>query len=146
SPSVRRLRSGRGAAGAAWTTAWTAGPACASKSPRLVCFPPIQLDDVVDTLPMARRKHPGAANNLAARCNRYGSARSRRTKHGALPDAQILAEVYVKLLGGKQTGPDRAPILATPAQSAADAARPIASRVFNPRLTDAERELHASFR
>ena len=65
--------------------------------------PPIRLEDVVDTLPMARRKHPGAANNLDALCSRYGIDNTRRTKHGALLDAQILAEVYVELLGGKQT-------------------------------------------
>ncbi|MCJ2091081.1 DNA polymerase III subunit epsilon [Methylobacterium sp. J-072] len=105
----------------------------------------IKLDDVVDTLLLARRKHAGAANNLDALCNRYGIDRSRRTKHGALLDAQILAEVYVELLGGKQTGFDLAPVISTPAQSAADAARPISPRVFKSRLTDAERERHAAF-
>lgn len=65
--------------------------------------PAIVLADVVDTLILARRKHPNAANNLDALCNRYGIDTSRRSKHGALLDAQILAEVYVELLGGKQT-------------------------------------------
>lgn len=65
--------------------------------------PAIVLDDVVDTLLIARRKHPGAANSLDALCNRYGIDTTRRTKHGALLDAQILAEVYIELLGGKQT-------------------------------------------
>src|SRR5919107_1248929 len=60
------------------------------------------LSDVVDTLTMARRKHPGAANNLDALCSRYGIDNSRRTKHGALLDAEILAEVYIELIGGKQ--------------------------------------------
>ncbi|MCJ2116574.1 DNA polymerase III subunit epsilon [Methylobacterium sp. J-001] len=105
----------------------------------------IVLNDVVDTLLLARRKHAGAANNLDALCNRYGIDRSRRTKHGALLDAQILAEVYVELLGGKQTGFDLGPVVATPAQSAADAASPVAPRVFKSRLTDAERERHAAF-
>ena len=108
--------------------------------------PPIALDGVVDTLPMARRKHPGAANNLDALCNRYGIDNTKRTKHGALLDAQILAEVYVELLGGKQTSlglvtavsPTTAPALA-----AAALARPRASR---SRLTDAERARHAAFR
>ncbi|QEE41325.1 MULTISPECIES: DNA polymerase III subunit epsilon [unclassified Methylobacterium] len=107
--------------------------------------PAIKLDDVVDTLLLARRKHAGAANNLDALCNRYGIDRSRRAKHGALLDAQILAEVYVELLGGKQTGFDLAPALATLAQSTADAGRPVAPRVFKSRLTDAERERHAAF-
>ena len=53
--------------------------------------PPIRLEDVVDTLPMARRKHPGAANNLDALCSRYGIDNTRRTKHGALLDAQLSA-------------------------------------------------------
>ncbi|MCJ2140055.1 DNA polymerase III subunit epsilon [Methylobacterium sp. E-066] len=107
--------------------------------------PAIKLDDVVDTLLLARRKHAGAANNLDALCSRYGIDRSRRTKHGALLDAQILAEVYVELLGGKQTGFDLAPVLATPVQSAMDAARLVAPRVFKSRLTDAERERHTAF-
>jgi DNA polymerase-3 subunit epsilon len=105
----------------------------------------IKLDDVVDTLLLARRKHAGAANNLDALCSRYGIDRSRRTKHGALLDAQILAEVYVELLGGKQTGFDLAPVIATPAQSATDTARPTSPRMFKSRLTDAERERHAAF-
>lgn len=65
--------------------------------------PQIALEAVVDTLQMARRKHTGASNSLDALCARYGIDTTRRTKHGALLDAQILAEVYVELLGGKQT-------------------------------------------
>jgi DNA polymerase-3 subunit epsilon len=64
---------------------------------------PIAPARVVDTLSMARRKHPGAANSLDALCTRYGIDNSRRTKHGALLDAEILAEVYIELIGGKQT-------------------------------------------
>jgi DNA polymerase-3 subunit epsilon len=58
---------------------------------------------VVDTLSLARRKHPGASNSLDALCSRYGIDNSRRTKHGALLDSEILAEVYIELIGGKQT-------------------------------------------
>ena len=58
---------------------------------------------VVDTLAMARRKHPGASNSLDALCVRYGIDRSRRVKHGALIDSEILAEVYMELKGGRQT-------------------------------------------
>ncbi|APT31953.1 DNA polymerase III subunit epsilon [Methylobacterium phyllosphaerae] len=105
----------------------------------------IRLDDVVDTLLIARRKHAGAANNLDALCTRYGIDRSRRTKHGALLDAQILAEVYVELLGGKQVGFDLGPVTATPTKVSAQADRPSAPRVFKSRLTDAERERHAAF-
>jgi DNA polymerase-3 subunit epsilon len=57
---------------------------------------------VVDTLVMARRKHPGASNSLDALCTRYGIDTSRRVKHGALLDAEILSDVYIELLGGRQ--------------------------------------------
>lgn len=60
-------------------------------------------DRVVDTLTIARRKHPGQQNSLDALCARYGIDNSRRTRHGALLDAEILAEVYAELTGGKQS-------------------------------------------
>jgi DNA polymerase III subunit epsilon len=109
--------------------------------------PPIQLEDVVDTLPMARRKHPGAANNLDALCARYGIDNTKRTKHGALLDAQILAEVYVELLGGKQTslGLMEAAVAAPVPGSIVDAAAP-APRPYRSRLTEAERARHDGFR
>lgn len=110
--------------------------------------PPIRLEDVVDTLPMARRKHPGAANNLDALCSRYGIDNTRRTKHGALLDAQILAEVYVELLGGKQTslGLLDAEQAAPVAGSSVQAVAPVAPRPYRSRLTDAERTRHDGFR
>lgn len=108
--------------------------------------PPIALEDVVDTLPMARRKHPGAANSLDALCARYGIDNTRRTKHGALLDAQILAEVYVELLGGKQTSLGLV-AAASPTLSPAFAETALASpRALRSRLTDAERARHAAFR
>mgnify|MGYP001389497902 CR=1 FL=1 len=64
--------------------------------------PPIARDRVVDTLALARRKHPGASNRLDDLMNRYGIDSSRRVKHGALLDAELLAEVYSELLGGRQ--------------------------------------------
>lgn len=60
-------------------------------------------DRVVDTLTIARRKHPGQQNSLDALCARYGIDNSRRSRHGALLDAEILAEVYAELTGGKQS-------------------------------------------
>jgi DNA polymerase III subunit epsilon len=57
---------------------------------------------VVDTLVLARRKHPGTSNSLDALSARYGIDTSRRVKHGALLDAEILSEVYIELLGGRQ--------------------------------------------
>jgi DNA polymerase-3 subunit epsilon len=66
-------------------------------------IPPIPYDRVVDTLALARRRHPGATNSLDALCARYRIDNSRRTKHGALLDSEILAEVYAELCGGRQT-------------------------------------------
>jgi DNA polymerase-3 subunit epsilon len=65
-------------------------------------LPAIAPNRVVDTLAMARRRHPGAPNSLDALCQRYGIDNSRRTKHGALLDSEILAEVYAELTGGRQ--------------------------------------------
>ena len=57
---------------------------------------------VIDTLEIARRKHPTGPNSLDALCSRYGIDNSKRVKHGALLDAEILAEVYLEMIGGKQ--------------------------------------------
>ena len=64
----------------------------------------ISLDRMVDTVAIARRKHPGAKLSLDALCTRYGIDRSHRVKHGALLDAELLAQVYVELTGGRQIG------------------------------------------
>lgn len=63
---------------------------------------PFPWTDVIDTLQIARRKHPMGPNSLDALCRRYGIDNSRRTKHGALLDAELLADVYIEMLGGKQ--------------------------------------------
>jgi len=65
---------------------------------------PIDLARMVDTVALARKKHPGAKNSLDALCTRYGIDRSHRVKHGALLDAELLAQVYVELTGGRQIG------------------------------------------
>ncbi|WP_113434419.1 DNA polymerase III subunit epsilon [Rhizobium sp. SYY.PMSO] len=65
--------------------------------------PPILPDMVIDTLAMARRKHPMGPNSLDALCRRYGIDNSHRTKHGALLDSELLAEVYIEMIGGRQT-------------------------------------------
>lgn len=62
----------------------------------------LQMSRVVDTLALARRKHPAGPNSLDALCKRYGVDMSKRTKHGALIDCMLLAEVYVELLGERQ--------------------------------------------
>ena len=65
----------------------------------LVC-----MSRMVDTLVLARSRHPGAKHSLDALCTRYGVDRSQRVKHGALLDAQLLAQVYIELTGGRQIG------------------------------------------
>jgi DNA polymerase-3 subunit epsilon len=64
--------------------------------------PPIMMSRVVDTLALARRKHPAGPNSLDALCKRYFVDNSQRTKHGALMDSLLLANVYVELLGERQ--------------------------------------------
>src|SRR5580704_16374608 len=62
----------------------------------------IARERMIDTLLIARRKHPGGANRLDDLCLRYAVDNSRRTKHGALLDAELLAEIYVELIGARQ--------------------------------------------
>jgi DNA polymerase-3 subunit epsilon len=64
----------------------------------------VSMHRMVDTLQLARSKHPGAKHSLDALCLRFGIDRSHRVKHGALLDAQLLAQVYVELTGGRQIG------------------------------------------
>ena len=64
---------------------------------------PIPRDRLVDTLLLARRKHPGVSNRLDDLCSRYAIDNSRRTKHGALLDSELLAEVYIDLIGARQS-------------------------------------------
>jgi DNA polymerase III subunit epsilon len=108
----------------------------------------IARDRVVDTLLLARRKHPGSPNRLDDLCTRYGIDNSRRVKHGALLDAEILAEVYLELIGGRQaqlilveTGNDSA--AARNGRASVIRPRPIA---LISRLTEADRAAHADFR
>lgn len=65
--------------------------------------PAILPERVVDTLYLARQKHPAGPNSLDALCRRYGIDNAKRTKHGALLDSELLAEVYLELIGGRQT-------------------------------------------
>ncbi|MEN3929628.1 DNA polymerase III subunit epsilon [Microvirga sp. W0021] len=109
----------------------------------------ISMERVIDTLALARRKHPGAGNSLDALCSRYGIDNSRRTKHGALLDSEILAEVYLELIGGRQAGFNLAdePAKVTNEQNSAQAAgvMPREKRVFKPRMTDHELMAHRAF-
>ncbi len=107
-------------------------------------LPELVMERATDTLAMARRRHPMAPNSLDALCKRYGIDNSRREKHGALLDAELLAEVYLELIGGRQTAmtlapePVRAPALAAAARQN-PLARPVA---LPPRFTAAEAEAH----
>jgi len=65
---------------------------------------PVSTERMVDTVALARVRHPGAKLSLDALCTRYGVDRSHRTRHGALLDAELLAQVYVELRGGRQIG------------------------------------------
>ena len=109
-------------------------------------MPSIPPERVVDTLHIARQKHPGAANSLDALCRRYGIDNSKRTKHGALLDSELLAEVYLELIGGRQTA------LILEASVTKKAATVVAAQIalqrpvpLPPRLTEEERAAHAAF-
>lgn len=105
----------------------------------------IGMDRVVDTLAIARRKHPGASNSLDALCARYKIDNSRRTKHGALLDAEILAEVYAELMGGRQKVFELAATTAKPIR-VVDTAPVIAERPapLGIMLNATEEEAHSS--
>lgn len=65
---------------------------------------PVCMTRMIDTVALAKKRHPGAKLSLDALCTRYGIDRSHRVKHGALLDAELLAQVYVELKGGRQIG------------------------------------------
>ena len=108
--------------------------------------PSLLPERVVDTLHIARQKHPGSANSLDALCRRYGIDNSKRSKHGALLDSELLAEVYLELIGGRQTA------LVLEASVKKKAATVVAARVdfqrpspLPSRLTEEERKAHDAF-
>lgn len=71
---------------------------------RLCGLPEVAMDRMIDTVAIARQLHPGAKHSLDALCTRYGIDRSHRVKHGALLDAELLAQLYIELTGGRQIG------------------------------------------
>ncbi|WP_300584320.1 DNA polymerase III subunit epsilon [Marivita sp.] len=108
---------------------------------------PIPLDRAVDTLAIARRKFPGSPASLDALCRRFGIDNSSRTLHGALLDSEILAEVYLELIGGKQ--PDFALNVSQDKSGAGEGAvewRPKPRPAPLPsRLSENEKAAHAAF-
>ena len=79
----------------------------------LCSLDPVCTSRMVDTVALAKKRHPGAKLSLDALCTRYGIDRSHRVKHGALLDAELLAQVYVELTGGRQIGLELAAEAAT---------------------------------
>ena len=109
-------------------------------------LPPIARARLVYTLLLARRKHPGVSNRLDDLCSRYAIDNSSRTKHGELLDAELLAEVYVDLIGARQSSL----ILATDTREirvsgTADMPRRRRPVPLAPRLTESDREAHRAF-
>jgi DNA polymerase-3 subunit epsilon len=108
--------------------------------------PGISKERLVDTLLLARRKHPGVSNRLDDLCSRYAIDNSHRTKHGALLDAELLAEVYIDLIGARQSQL----LLAAEARDirvARSGETPRRQREIQltPRLTEADRAAHRNF-
>lgn len=109
-------------------------------------LPSIPWDQAIDTLEIARRKFPGSPASLDALCRRFNIDNSSRTLHGALLDSEILAEVYLELIGGRQ--PDFALASGGTRAVVTDSAdwRPTPRPTpLPPRLTEAEEKAHAAF-
>lgn len=110
-------------------------------------LPPVMSDQVVDTLAMARRKHPMGPNSLDALCRRYGIDNTHRTKHGALLDSELLAEVYIEMTGGRQAALGLASnertvdVVETTEVISVSGVRP---RALASRLSDTDAEAHAA--
>jgi DNA polymerase-3 subunit epsilon len=100
---------------------------------------------LVDTLMLARRKHPGGSNRLDDLCLRYRIDNSKRVKHGALLDAELLAEVYVELIGARQANLGlAADALVGEARVTATVVR-VRPQPLDSRLSAAEQAEHAAF-
>ncbi|MEM7523605.1 MAG: DNA polymerase III subunit epsilon [Pseudomonadota bacterium] len=113
--------------------------------------PPVPMDRAIDTLAIARRRFPGSPASLDALCRRFGVDNSAREKHGALLDSEILAEVYLELIGGRQ--PDLGAALGDTSKSEANVSAAAGSTwrpsprpsPLAPRLTAEEIAAHDAF-
>jgi len=110
-------------------------------------LPPIPWERAIDTLAIARKKFPGSPASLDALCRRFGIDNASRTLHGALLDSEILAEVYLELIGGRQPGLVLSDSTARTNAVADDGdwrprPRPVA---LPPRLTEEESAAHSAF-
>lgn len=113
-------------------------------------FPALPLNRALDTVAVARKKFPGSPASLDALCRRFGVDNSAREKHGALLDSEILAEVYLELIGGRQpdfalgsnTAPTATPTKGTAAETWRPRPRP---EPLPPRITPEEAAAHEAF-
>ncbi len=115
---------------------------------KLCGLPDVSMDRMIDTVAIARTLHPGAKHSLDALCTRYGIDRSHRVKHGALLDAELLAQLYIELTGGRQIGlglaQEEAKQIVGVELTASAVVRPVRpARVFA--ASAAELERHAAF-
>lgn len=112
-------------------------------------FPPMPMSRAIDTVTMARKKFPGAQANLDALCRRFEIDNTHRTKHGALLDSELLAEVYLQLIGGRQPGLELGGGKGQGGASASAAAMAPVVREFRPARphapTEEEEAAHAAF-
>ena len=102
-------------------------------------------DRIIDTLMLARRKHPGVSNKLDDLCARYKIDNSRRTKHGALLDAELLAEVYIELTDARQIKLGLVASGSRTMVAGGHAASRVRPAPLPPRISDEERAAHAAF-
>jgi DNA polymerase-3 subunit epsilon len=107
--------------------------------------PTFTRDRIIDTLMLARRKHPGASNKLDDLCLRYKIDNTKRTKHGALLDAELLAEVYIELTDARQTSLTLVSTSSRGVAINAAAGGRVRPAPLPPRITDEERAAHAAF-
>jgi DNA polymerase-3 subunit epsilon len=105
----------------------------------------ISRDRLVDTLTLARRKHPGVSNRLDDLCSRYAIDNSRRTRHGALLDAELLAEVYIDLIGARQSQLILTETRVSFGAGQTDAPRRQRETPLAPRVSEADIAAHAAF-
>ena len=109
-------------------------------------LPGLPMSRAIDTLAIARRKFPGAQASLDALCKRFGIDNSAREKHGALLDSELLAEVYLELLGGRQHGMTlETRVTSDQSDGPTEWRAPPRPRPLPPRLTAAERAAHDTF-
>lgn len=109
-------------------------------------LPKLPWEQAIDTLAIARQKFPGASASLDALCRRFGVDNSSRTLHGALLDSEILAEVYLELIGGRQPDFGLATSGGSTSDDATDDWRPKPRPTpLPPRLTSGEAEAHDAF-